>query len=47
MDIFDDAIAEGLEELFVNISAAVTEDRGVVFHRNAAQVTIVDNDSKI
>ena len=47
VDVLDDAIAEGSEELFVNLSAGGgPEDKGVAFHRNAAQLSIVDNDSK-
>ncbi len=45
VDVLDDSIAEGPEELFVNLSAA--GDKGVAFHRNAAQLVIVDNDSNI
>lgn len=47
MEVFDDSIAEGAEELFVNLSAAAgPQDKGVAFHRNAAQLNITDNDSK-
>ena len=47
VSVFDDFIAEGPEELFVNLSAAAGPgDKGVAFHRNAAQLTIVDDDSK-
>ena len=47
VNVFDDSVAEGLEELFVNLSAAAgPADKGVAFHRNAAQLTIVDDDSK-
>jgi hypothetical protein len=47
VDVLDDSIAEGPEELFVNLSAAAGPgDKGVAFHRNAAQLIIVDNDSK-
>ena len=44
VNVLNDSIAEGPEELFVNLSAA--GDKGVAFHRNAAQLSIVDNDSK-
>lgn len=47
MNVFDDSVAEGPEELFVDLSAAAgPTDKGVAFHRNAAQLTIVDDDSK-
>ena len=45
VDIFDDVIAERSEELFVRLSATTPGEKGVVFHRNAAQFSIIDNDS--
>ena len=45
VNVFDDMIAEGSEELFVRLSTTVAEEKGVVFHRNAAQLSIIDSDS--
>ena len=44
MEIFEDAIAEGTERLTVQLSAPPGET-GVTFHRNSAEISIVDDDS--
>ena len=46
VEIVEDTIAEGSEELSVNLSSAVPGDKGVAFHRNAAQLKLMDDDSK-
>ena len=46
VEIFEDSIAEGSEELSVNLSSAVPGDKGVAYHRNAAQLKLMDDDSK-
>ena len=44
VEIFDDAIAEGIERLTVRLSTPPGET-GVTFHRNSADISIVDDDS--
>ena len=46
VDILQDAIAEGSEQLFVRLSASPNET-GVSFHRNTAEISIIDNDGNL
>ena len=43
MEIFEDDIAEGTEQLTVQLLAPPGET-GVAFHRNSAEISIIDDD---